>query len=66
VALTDKDRERLEQIERELAGEDPRLARLLCVPGRWYRLRWARRALWFVLLAAATLVALGVGAVLAM
>jgi hypothetical protein len=42
---TDRENEILARIERELAADDPRLARLLSAPGRWYRLRRRRRKL---------------------
>jgi hypothetical protein len=66
VTFTDRERAELERIERELAGDDPRLARLLRTPDRWYRLRWARRTGWLALLAAmAVVAAVGIGLALA-
>ena len=65
MTFTDREREELEQIERQLADNDPRLARLLSASGRWDRLRRAKRALWFLLLAT-VITALGFGIAAAM
>ena len=65
MTFTDRERQGVERIERELVGEDPHPARLLRAPCRWYRLRWARRRLWLALLATVTLVAVVIALALA-
>jgi len=40
---SERDRLVLDEIERDLAAEDPRLARRLRHPSWWIRYRWGRR-----------------------
>jgi hypothetical protein len=42
---SDRERAALEEIERALSAEDPRLARLLRRAGRW---RWSAHPVWLV------------------
>lgn len=56
----DQEKEKLARIERELAADDPRLARLLSAPPRWHRARRVRRVILLALLVALALAALGI------
>lgn len=46
----DRERVALEQIERALCAQYPRLARRLAHPSRWTRLRWGPHREWLVAL----------------
>jgi hypothetical protein len=48
----DRERLTLDEIERALSAEDPRLARLLARPGRWARWWWGAHHEWLVALIA--------------
>lgn len=44
----DRERVSLQEIERALHAQNPRLARQLARPSRWTRLRWGRRPEWLI------------------
>lgn len=58
MPLTEREQRTLARIERGLAADYPKLARLLARPGRWTRARWGRYRVILRLFSAGSLAAL--------